>query len=148
MSDALVKCLLHIVFSTKNRTPIIADEISERLFAFIGGICRRKKCELIAAGGTEDHVHLLVILPATVTIADAVREIKGASSKWVNDTFPGKRFSWQVGYGAFSIGSSMIPTVVEYIHNQKEHHQKVSFQEELTELLEKYGITYDPRYLM
>ena len=102
----------------------------------------------LAIGGIEDHAHLLLSLPTTITIAQALQQIKGASSKWVHDTFPEHRsFAWQEGYGAFSIGVSQVDNTASYILSQAEHHRTRTFQEEFLAFLKKHGIEYDERYL-
>jgi REP element-mobilizing transposase RayT len=102
----------------------------------------------LAIGGTTDHMHALLSLPGMMSFAKAVQSIKGGSSKWINDTFPGrKKFEWQEGYGAFSVSASQVPKTIAYINNQKEHHRKKTFQEEFLELLTKHGIEYDQRYV-
>jgi putative transposase len=102
----------------------------------------------LAVGGVEDHVHLLLSLPSTLAVAKAMQLIKGGSSKWIHDEFPAlHEFTWQEGYGAFSIGISQIDDTKRYIVNQAEHHRKVSYQEEFIAFLERHGIEYDPRYI-
>ena len=146
MGDALVKCVLHIVFSTKNRAELLSENIQRELYPYFGGVCRNKGLLFMAADGTKDHVHLLLALPATVTIADAVRDLKANSSRWVHEHFSSE-FKWQVGYGAFSVSSSRIKETIDYIHNQKEHHRKVTFQEEYVNFLRLYNIEYNEKYL-
>jgi REP element-mobilizing transposase RayT len=136
------------VFSTKDRRPIIDADLRERLWPFLGGIARQNKMRALEIGGVEDHVHLLLSLPATMPIAKAMQLIKGGSSKWVHETFPEQRlFAWQVKYGAFSVSASQLDTVVRYIQGQEEHHRKQTFKEEFVTLLVKHGIEYDERYL-
>ena len=138
----------HYVFSTKERRPRITPALQERLWPFLGGIARKNKITAIQIGGVEDHVHLLLSLPATVPIAKALQLIKGGSSKWVHETFPEHRlFGWQVKYGAFSVSVSQLDKTIQYIQTQTEHHQKMTFQEEFLALLKKHGIAYDERYL-
>ncbi len=102
----------------------------------------------LSIGGVEDHVHILLSLPATMPVAKAMQLIKGGSSKWVHETFPDQRlFAWQTKYGAFSVSVSQVEKTITYIQNQPEHHQKLSFQEEFVALLKKHNIDYDERYL-
>jgi REP element-mobilizing transposase RayT len=133
---------VHCIFSTKDRRPIIRTEQMAELFAFFGGIAQGEGLELIIAGGTANHVHLLFVLPATQSLAYAVQKLKGSSSR-----FMGNRFSWQQGYGAFSVSPSQVPTVKKYIQNQEQHHRKQNFEEEFTTLLRNCGIAYDARYV-
>jgi putative transposase len=136
----------HFVFSTKDREPQIKPEWQERLYAYIGGIVRVKKCRLIAAGGMEDHVHLLVGMHQSVAPADLVRDVKASSSGWVHDELK-EPFEWQTKYGAFAVSKSGLDAVVQYINTQAEHHKRMTFQEEYLEFLKRHGIEYDPRYV-
>jgi putative transposase len=102
----------------------------------------------LAIGGIEDHVHILLSLPATISISKAIQLIKGNSSKWISDTFEQVRnFSWQEGYGAFSVNISIIEETINYIKNQTTHHQHKSFKDEFIKILNKHGIAYDERYV-
>ena len=121
--------------------------MAQRLHAFLGGAVRTAQCVPEAIGGTFDHVHLLLGIRATHRLADVMRDIKQASSKCVHEPIGLKSFSWQDGYGAFTIGSSQIDQVKEYIRNQIEHHRKRTFQDEYVEFLKRSGIEYDDRYL-
>ena len=114
----------------------------------MGGIAREQGLKALTIGGVEDHVHLLLSLSATMPIAKAIQLIKGASSKWVHETFPEHRlFAWQEGYGAFTIGVSQTDATRAYIHSQPEHHRRTTFQEEFRVFLKKHGIEYDERYV-
>ena len=138
----------HCVFSTKERRPLITPALRERLWPFLGGIARQNKIKAIEIGGVEDHVHILLSLPATMPIAKALQLIKGGSSKWVHETFPEHRlFGWQEKYGAFSVSVSQLDKIVQYIRGQPKHHRKMTFQEEFLELLKKHRVEYDERYL-
>src|SRR5262245_47398089 len=113
----------HCVFSTKERRPLITPELRKRLWPFLGGVARKNGMTAVEIGGVEDHVHVLLSLPSTVSIAKAVQLIKGGSSKWVHDTFPAQRlFGWQVKYGSFSVSVSQLDKTNEYIKTQPEHH--------------------------
>jgi REP element-mobilizing transposase RayT len=148
MPQSYVCLPIHVVFSTKNRAPSIQLEWEARLYEYIGGILREEKCALLAAGGMPDHVHLLVSWSKERSIADVLRVVKTNSSRWIHEAIPGQTdFSWQSGYGAFAVSQSNIDTVLRYIANQKEHHRKMSFQEEFVALLKKHGIDYDERYV-
>jgi REP element-mobilizing transposase RayT len=135
--------LVHVVFSTKERANLIPD-VSE-LCRYTTGIARAKKLTLLAAGGTSNHVHLLIALNPLLPLSKAVQEIKGNSSRWLREH--GIRFAWQEGYGAFDVSQSQKDVVAEYIGNQAEHHRKWSFEQEFTTLLRKSGSTYDRRYV-
>ena len=148
MSHTYVNALFHCTFSTKGRRQLILPDLQERLWPFMGGIAREQGFKALAVGGVVDHVHVLLSLPATTPIAKAIQLVKGASSKWVHDTFPWHRgFAWQEGYGAFSIGVSQVKPTVAYINSQPEHHRRVTFQEEFRMFLKKHGIEYDERYV-
>ena len=138
----------HCVFSTKERRPLITRTLAERLWPFLGGIARQHKMKAVEVGGVEDHVHILLSLPATMAISKALQLIKGGSSKWVHETFPEHRsFSWQGKYGAFSVSESRVESIIQYIKGQAEHHRKMTFQEEFVALLQKHRIEYEERYL-
>ena len=133
---------VHCIFSTKDRRPTIRDEKMAELLAFFGGIAKGEGFELIIAGGAANHVHLLFVLPATQSLAYAVQKLKGSSSR-----FMGGRFSWQQGYGAFSVSPSQVATVKKYIQNQEQHHRNKNVEDEFTTLLRSCGIAYDSRYV-
>ncbi|MCB0714158.1 MAG: transposase [Ignavibacteriae bacterium] len=116
--------------------------------SYLGGIIREEKGALLAAGGVSDHVHLLVRLSQHRAIMDILRVLKTNSSRWVRQTLKIGGFSWQTGYGAFTVSSSNLEKVRRYIARQKEHHRKVTFREEYVRFLEEYGVQYDPKYLM
>jgi len=139
--------LFHCIFSTKERRRLIAPELQARLWAYMGGIAREHDMKALAVGGTEDHVHLLLSLPSPMPIANAMREIKSASSRWMHKTCNLPDFEWQEGYGAFSIGWSQVETTLAYIAGQEEHHRKRDFQAEFLAILKKHRIEYDPRYV-
>ena len=148
MPQSFSVVLLHIVFSTKNRAPIIRRDVESDLHAFLGGITRDCGCVALDIGGTEDHVHLLCSLSRTITIASLVEDVKTRSSKWLKTK--GKsygQFHWQNGYGAFSIGKSQEGALKRYIARQKEHHKRVSFQDEFRTILRKYVVQWDERYV-
>jgi putative transposase len=117
-------CLIHCIWSTKNREPFLNLELRERLWSYLGGIAMENKIKVLIIGGAADHVHALISLPTTISLAKAIQLPKGNSSKWIHETFPKMRsFEWQQGYGAFSIGISGIDATVSYIRNQTEHHR-------------------------
>lgn len=148
MAHTFTNMLTHAVFSTKDRAPLLNAELTEKLFPYMIGILRELKAKTLAINGVADHVHLLFVLPPSLSIADAMRILKTNSSRWVHETSAtGRRFSWQSGYGAFSVSQSYVVDVVEYIRGQEEHHRKRTFQEEFVVFLEKHGIEYDERYI-
>lgn len=148
MPQSLINQMLHCVFSTKERRKFITPELAERLYPYFGGIVRENKIKLLAVGGMPDHVHLLISMPLTISIAKAMQLLKGNSSKWIHETFSEyKQFEWQRGYGAFSIGVSDLERTVAYINNQAKHHEKRNFEEEYLTFVRKNGLEYDERYV-
>ncbi len=147
MSHTYCSSLYHCVFSTKERRRIIAPEIQPRLWAYMGGIAREHDSKALAIGGMGDHVHLLLSLPSSLSIATAMREIKGGSSRWMHQDCGLPGFEWQEGYGAFSIGPSQVEATVAYIAAQEVHHRKRDFQAEFIAILKKHRIEYDSRYI-
>jgi REP element-mobilizing transposase RayT len=146
VAQTFTRLLLHAVFSTKHREPLIADDWRDDLHAYIGGIVRHRNGDLLAAGSVEDHIHLLIRFPATISVADLIRDIKTNSSGWRHD-LGDHGFAWQNGYGGFTVNPSIVPDVVAYLRRQREHHRKQSFQEEFVELLRRHEIGYDEKYL-
>jgi REP element-mobilizing transposase RayT len=148
MAHSYICVNIHYVFSTKHRRKIITPELQERLWPYMGGIARENKMKALAIGGIEDHAHVFLSLPSTLSIAKAIQLVKGGSSKWVSDTFPEfKDFEWQEGYGAFSVSISHVGDTIAYIKDQKAHHEKQTFEEEYIAILKKHGIEYDERYV-
>jgi putative transposase len=137
----------HLVFSTKNRAPLITEKWRERLHAYLGGVVRNVDGVPEAIGGVSDHMHLLIGLKATSCLSDVVRDVKAVSSRWMHEEAGDRGFSWQEGYGAFTVSASQLDVVREYIAKQEEHHRKRTFQEEYVELLKRSGVEYDDRYL-
>ena len=145
---SFISCHLHCVWSTKNRMPLLDSDLRARLWPYLGGIARENKMKAIAVGGVTDHVHILISLPGTLSVAKGIQLLKGNSSKWINETFPkSASFAWQEGYGAFSVGVSGIEPTVAYIRNQEEHHRSRSFREEFLVMLRKHGLDYERRML-
>ncbi|HOE65463.1 MAG TPA: IS200/IS605 family transposase [Candidatus Hydrogenedentes bacterium] len=148
MGHTYTQCFVHFVFSTKERRNLIVESIRERLWEFIGGIARKNGMMAITIGGTGNHVHVLIALPATMDIAKAAQLLKGGSSKFVHETFPEVTgFAWQQGYGGFSVSASQRDKVVEYIRAQEEHHRELTFEEEFIAVLRKHDIEFDPKYV-
>jgi putative transposase len=147
MPQSLSKIYLHIVFSTKNREPFLSDEqLGSELHAFMGGISKQLDCNPIRIGGTADHVHLLVVLARTVSVADLVKEVKRVSSVWLHEKEI-SGFKWQAGYASFSVSQSNVEQVEKYISNQMEHHKKASFQDELRDFLKKHDLEFNEQYV-
>jgi REP element-mobilizing transposase RayT len=149
MPQSLAKILVHPVFSTKDRRPFLRDRaLREELHRYLGGILARLDCKPIVVGGVEDHAHLLCALSRTCEASAMVKEAKRGSSLWLKTKTPDLRdFAWQNGYGIFSIGFSQIQSARDYIAGQEEHHRKNSFQDEFRELLRRYEIAFDERYV-
>jgi putative transposase len=146
MPQSLSKVLVHLIFSTKHREPLIGEALRPRLHAYIVGILENLKSPSLQTGGTSDHVHSLCALSRTISQADLLEELKKSSSKWMKaEGVP--TFSWQAGYGAFSIGESQVEVLIRYIQNQQEHHRKMTFQEEFRKFLDRYKVAYDERYV-
>jgi putative transposase len=138
---------VHVVFSTKARFPFIDDSWRDRLHAYIGGTLNSLGATPLAVGGIEDHVHFLAGLTPKHSVADLVREVKKSATKWVTDELRVPKFSWQEGYGAFTVCREHVPAVTEYIRGQVEHHRHRTFQEEYRAFLEEWNIPFDERYL-
>ena len=149
MPQSLAKILLHVVFSTKERRPLLRDRaFREELHRYIGGILNGIDCPPIIVGGVEDHVHLLCVLSRTCAPADLVKEVKRSSSLWIKTRATGfADFAWQSGYGVFSIGFSQIEEVQRYIAEQEQHHHKLTFQDEFRRLLQRYEVAFDEAYV-
>jgi REP element-mobilizing transposase RayT len=146
--QSLSYLLIHVIFSTKDREPLISDAIRPRLHAYLATVARNSDCECFCVGGVADHVHLAIRLPRTLTAADLMEELKTSSSKWLKTQSPLLRtFSWQRGYAAFSVGPSDLEPLRQYIQTQEEHHRKQSFQDEYRAFLKKYGVEFDERYV-
>jgi REP element-mobilizing transposase RayT len=148
MAHTYTSLLIHVVFSTSGRAPLLKDAIRPEVHAYLGGIMRELDAIPIAIGGTTDHVHLLTRLPASVALADCMRIVKTNSSRWVGERWPQQRkFAWQGGYGAFSVSESRRAAVIRYIRDQVQHHQRISFQDEFLTLLKNHRVEFDERYL-
>jgi len=137
--------LVHCVFSTKGRADLIPDSVRDHFYAYVLGIARNLQIEILALGGTANHMHVLLALPAKRPLSDAVRDLKANSSRWMRTNT--SAFSWQEGFGAFSVSPSQAPVVKAYIRNQVAHHKKRNFEEEYLLLLKKSGVEYDPQWV-
>ncbi len=149
MPQSLSSILIHLIFSTKNREPFISPEIETELYPYMASIFKAIKSPALIINGTSDHLHTLFSLSRVITIANLVEEVKTESSKWIKTKGTEFRdFHWQNGYGAFSIGQSQVPSVKRYIERQKEHHRRITFQDEYRKFLKLYRVDYDERYVV
>lgn len=118
-----LRTCIHLIWATKNRLPLVTADIEQRLYRYIGAICVDKRCSILAIGGMPDHIHLLVVLASTISLADLVKQVKGGSSRFVSESLkPGEWFAWQPNYAAFSVSPADKDRVAHYIQNQKQHH--------------------------
>ena len=148
MSKTYTNLLYHIVFSTRERRPLITLDRRPRLYEYLGGTIRGLGGISLAIGGIEDHLHLLAKLRPDKALSSVLRDLKANSSGWMHDVFPEiSEFSWQNGYGAFSVSSSQVPSVQRYIANQEEHHKKRTFRDEFVQMLKVNEIEFDERFL-
>ena len=148
MPQSLAFILVHVIFSTKDRAPVLQAAIRPSLHAYLATVARNLNCECYSVGGVEDHVHLSIRLSRTLTTAKLIEELKTSSSKWLKTQSPElTEFAWQRGYGAFSVGPADLGALRHYIDTQEEHHHHKSFQEEFRAFLTKYGIDFDERYV-
>jgi len=145
MAHTFTRNHLHVVFSTKERQKLIPENFQPRVWKYITGVFQNIDLIPVAVGGMEDHLHILFHLPPSRSLADAMRVIKTNSSKWMNEHQA--QFTWQDGYGAFGVSESNIPAVVKYIHSQKQHHRKMTFEDEYLAFLKKHKIDFDPRFV-
>jgi putative transposase len=146
MSHTSGNILLHLIFSTQARRPLIKPEFRGHLFAYLGGIVREMNGAALIVNGVADHVHMLIRVRPVHSAAEIARVVKANSSRWVRDKHS-IGFGWQTGYGVFSVSESSVAAVTQYIANQQEHHKKHSFQEEFVAFLNKNHIEYDERYI-
>lgn len=147
MSSTHLSLHYHLVFGTKNHEPVIVSAWRDRLHAYLGGVIRTLGGIPEAIGGASDHVHLLVGLKATHTLADVLRETKSVSSAWVHEDVGAGTFAWQEGYGGFTVSASQLENVRAYIQQQEEHHRTRTFRDEYLDLLQRSGVEFDDRYL-
>jgi putative transposase len=149
MANTYTSLHYHIVFSTKNRQRWIQSDIEQRVWEYIGGIARENGMKALQVGGIEDHIHIALAAPPTMSVSHATQLIKGGSSKWIHETFSALLdFEWQQGYGAFSVSKSQLPILIQYIINQRIHHAQRSFETEYFELLDRHGVDYDEQYVL
>lgn len=146
MPQSLHQVYGHIVFSIKDRENTITGDIEQKLYAYLGGIIRDLKGAPVLINGMPDHVHLLVRASKSITDIDFMRQLKGSSSKWLNENGL-NGFRWQSGYGWFSVSAKDLPAARAYVEKQKEHHQEMTFKEEFRKFLTQYQVVYDERYV-
>jgi putative transposase len=148
MTLSLAFVVVHVIFSTKGRLPVLDESIRAELYPYLATVVRNAGCECYRVGGIADHVHLAIRLSRTADVAKVVGEWKATSSKWIKTKSPAlAKFAWQRGYGAFSVGPADLKALVQYIDAQETHHHKKSFQDEIRAFLKKYGVECDERYL-
>ena len=148
MANTYANILIHVVFSTKDRQSLISSSLRERFYPYMGGITKKNEFKILCVGGTEDHVHIFFSLNTSISIAKAGQLIKGGTSKWIHDIFPThKLFSWQEGYGAFSVSISNVEEIRTYIEHQEYHHKKISFRQKYLEFLKRNNIDFDEKYV-
>ena len=148
MGSTLSNLVYHLVFSTKNREPLLIPAVRDDLYRYIAGIVKKEKGVLIQIGGMPDHLHLVVKLNPAHSLSDVMKNIKAGSSKWINgQKMVMGRFGWQEGYGAFTISESQLPGVIQYVKEQESHHRTLSFKDEFVLFLKRHRIEYDDRYI-
>ena len=145
MAQSFSSLYVHVVYSTKDRVPLLTGDLLEKMHAYTGGTINNTGCQCLTVGGVADHLHFLARISRTLSMADFVREVKASTSKWAKEFSPG--FTWQSGYGAFSVGHRELPAVRQYIETQAEHHKKFSFQEEFLNILREHDLEWDDRYI-
>jgi len=149
MAHTLAKLFFHVVWSTKERSPLIQHHFRERLYKYMGGIIKAIGADLIEIGGIQDHVDLLICSKPDILISDMIRQIKARSTKWIHTEIPDQtKFRWQEGYGIFSVSFSNLSNTINYIKNQEAHHKKMSYEEEFLLFLTRNEIKYDPRFVL
>ena len=145
MSHTYTSLHYHLVFGTKHRQPFLSQDLETRVWEYLAGIARQHGLLPHRVGGVEDHIHLALSCPPTITVSKVAQLMKGASSKWIHESFAHLReFAWQEGYGAFSVSCSNLPTVIKYIANQRAHHAAQTFDDEFRLLVEKHGLIFTP----
>jgi putative transposase len=148
MANTYVRVIIHYIWSTKGREPLIRPSIEERVWSYIAGIAHQRGMKAIKVGGIEDHVHVVIELAKQVNISEVAKHLKGFSSRWINkEGLTETPFAWQDGFGAYSVSPSHLESLVRYVENQREHHATQSFEDEYLEFLKRYGVAYKPEYL-
>jgi putative transposase len=145
--QSLANLLTHLIFSTRNRNPLLVDkDLRQRTHAYLAAVLKDIQCPALIVGGVANHVHILCQLAKTQSISDMMEHLKASSSKWLK-TQGIRTFSWQRGYGAFSVSQSHVDAVISYIENQEEHHRTITFEEEFRLILKRYRLAFDERYV-
>ena len=148
MGSTLTNLVYHVIFSTKCREPFIIPEIRNDLHRYIGRIIKGENGVLLQAGGTGDHIHIIIKLKPIHSLSEMMQKVKGNSSKWINEQNRlNHKFAWQEGYGAFTVSESRIPAAIRYVRGQESHHEKQTFKEEFIRILERHRVAYDERYV-
>lgn len=148
MPSTYSNLLFHVIFSVKERRKLLSKELQNRFYPYISGITNKNGFKILIIGGTDDHVHILLSLRPDLPVSKAVQLIKGGSSKWIHDNFTDlKTFSWQEGYGVFTVSLSQVNIIKNYISNQEKHHKNTSFKDEYLKLLERNNIDFNSKYL-
>lgn len=149
MANTFSQIYLHIIFSVKDRERLIKENFKTELYKYISQIIQNKGQKLIVINGTDDHLHLVISINPDLSCSELVKSIKVSSSKWINEKrFIRTKFQWQEGYGVFSYSKSQMKSLINYVNNQEEHHRRKSFKEEYLELLNKFDIDYDEKYVL
>jgi REP element-mobilizing transposase RayT len=148
MGSTLTNLIYHVIFSTKDREPAIIPEIRDELHRYLGGIVKGEGGVLLQIGGMPDHIHMVIKLKPIYALSEIMKKVKGSSSKWINEQNRlMDRFSWQEGYGGFTVSESQTASVVRYVGDQEKHHRTLSFKDEFLLILERHEVEYDERYL-
>ncbi|HGE72440.1 TPA: IS200/IS605 family transposase [Candidatus Poribacteria bacterium] len=148
MADTYTQIYIHVIFTVQGRQNLISKQYKDELYKYITGIIQSKKQKVIVIGGMPDHIHILIGIKPDIALSDLVRDVKSNSSKFINEKrWVIGKFSWQEGFGAFSYSQSQLDSVASYIKNQEKHHSKKTFREEYLELLKKFDVEYNPKYI-
>jgi len=148
MADTYTQIYIHVIFTVQGRQNLISKQYKDELYKYITGIIQSKKQKVIVIGGMPDHIHILIGIKPDIALSDLVRDVKANSSKFINEKrWVVGKFSWQEGFGAFSYSQSQLDSIASYIKNQEKHHSKKTFREEYLELLKKFDVEYNPKYI-
>ena len=148
MAGTFTQIYIHAICSTKNRQNVLLPEVRKQVYNYICGIIKNEEGYVYSIGGTSNHIHILFSTSSKVSISEMLKEIKGSSSRWINQNLSlQNKFQWQAGFGAFSVSQSQLGAVTQYINNQEEHHKKFSFKDEFRALLNKHNLSFDEKYI-